>query len=284
MKNNNSSLKSGLIYALIALLIFASGNLVGSLTSSKTDVNSTTTQTTTVQESTTQTQTQTTTQAQSSTQASQDVTQENSQTQEESTFSTEEIAELFNTATNNAKTKATQITQEYKNVFVDPEKLIMPSAVQSISEAAMNNFVTGESEPISYTTSEEIIANFPVYDSAVGSSVQASDLTSATCTDNGDTYSVELIFADCTNPAADEGTNSAFPTLNLEGMGNAPVINNLVVEYTNCSITAEIDKATGNLISATYIMPFSMQFEVSIGFSFDVGAGIDYEYNYSITY
>lgn len=283
MKNNNSSLKSGLIYALIALLIFASGNLVGSLTSSKTDVNSTTTQTTTVQESTTQTQT--TTQAQSSTQASQDVTQENSKTQEEeSTFSTEEIAELFNTATNNAKTKATQITQEYKSVFVDPEKLIMPSAVQSISEAAMNNFVTGESEPISYTTSEEIIANFPVYDSAVGSSVQASDLTSATCTDNGDTYSVELIFADCTNPAADEGTNSAFPTLNLEGMGNAPVINNLVVEYTNCSITAEIDKATGNLISATYIMPFSMQFEVSIGFSFDVGAGIDYEYNYSITY
>ncbi len=287
MKNNSISFKTGLIYSLIAILIFVSGNIVGSLTSSEFDAVVTTViiQTTTANQTSQETtQTQTTTQVQSTTEPSQDVTVENSQTQDVQTFSTEEIAQLFNTATNNAKTLASQITQDYKSVFIDPDKLVVPSAIQSICETAMSNFVNGESEAISYTTSEEIVANFPVYDSAVGSSVQSSDLTSATCVDNGDTYSVELIFVDCTNPAADEGTRSAFPTLNLDGMANVSMIKNMVVEYTDCSITAEIDKATGNLISATYIMPFYMQFDVSMGFSFTVAAGIDYEYSYTITY
>lgn len=307
MKNNDSTLKTALIYSLVIISIFCTGSVVGTLTSPVEEQSveqTTTTTTTTIQTTeaqvTTQTQVSTQSQSVTTTLAAEDSTEDlvedeqdtsnsddvqDEQSQESEELSVDEIAQLFNTAANNAKSNATQIVQEYKSVYIDPEQLVMPSAIQSICEAAMTNFVNGESDPVTYTTSEEIIANFPVFDETWGAQVDESYLETASCVDNGDTYTVELIFKDCENPSAGEGPASAFPTLSLEGMANSTsMIQNMLVQYSDCSITAEIDKATGNLLSATYVMPFYLQFDFSMGFSFTVGAGIDYEYYYTISY
>lgn len=303
----SNELTKPFIYIIIFLMIFLSGNFIGTLSGPKTD---NVEETTAVQETaqnvviTTQSTTQEQAQEQTTIQSEQAEVQttvattqaEDSQTQEQAddetqageettdSFSVAEIAQLFNTAANNAKSNATQIVQEYKSIYIDPDKLTLPSAIQSICETAMTTFIKGESEPVSYTTSEEIIENFPVFDETWGAQVDASYLDSAICIDNGDTYSIELYFSDCENPSDGEYSASAFPTLSLSGMAEVPVIKNMIVEYTDCLITAEIDKQTGNLLNAVYVMPFYLRFDVSMGFSFSVAAGIEYEYSYTITY
>lgn len=244
--------------------------------------------TTALQETTTQAQVTTIQETITSTQDIEqisDISEETPTEQVSQTLSTAEIINLFNTAANNAKSNATQIVQEYKNTYVDPDKLVVPSAIKSMCETAMTTFVKDTTDPVTYSTSEEIIENFPVYDETWAAKIEESYIESATYVDNGDTYSVELYFFDCINPADGEGVLAAFPSIDFNSMTESTsIIQNLYVEYTDCSIKAEIDKSTGNLIDATYNLNFFMQMDIVILVTVQAGAAMEYEYYYTVQY
>ena len=67
-----------------------------------------------------------------------------------------DIVKLYNDSVNKVKTDATGLTRTYKHMQSLPEYLELPSSIQSIGSAAMEQFVKGTDEPQTWSSKEEI--------------------------------------------------------------------------------------------------------------------------------
>ncbi|MFI3142170.1 MAG: hypothetical protein R3Y27_07700 [Clostridia bacterium] len=292
-ENIQSETAKAICVAIIFIALFASGNLIGSITNINF-VEVTTTNNAIIVDITGGAEVTTTAATVTTTALSDYVADTDtlttfateSTTQSSAPSTTQEILEYFNTSVNAVKTNASSVTKNYNLLSQDPERLSVPSIAESIADPIINQFVVDDLEAVTYATTEEIVASFPIAGESGTVNVQASDVSAATIQDNGTTYTVVLNFYDCTNPSVGSQIGSAFTIIKLEDVTEAvSMLESCDLDYYDCSITATIDKETGNLIEIDYYMPVVYNVVVSVIITtVEASVGIITDTNYSITY
>lgn len=297
-ENIQSETAKSICVAIIIIALFASGNLIGSITNINF-VEQTTTNNSIIVDITENEETVTTvgtTAEQTTTSLSDYVADTDTLTtfanddvvSSDSTApsTTEEILAYFNESTNAVKTNASSVTRNYILLSQDEERLSVPSIAESIADPIINQFVVDDTEVVTYATTEDIMANFPIAGESGTVNVQASDVSAATIQDDGSTYTVVLNFYDCTNPSTGSQVGSAFTIVKMEDVSDAvSMLESCNLDYYDCSITATIDKATGNLIEIDYYMPVVYNVVVSVLVTtIEAAVGIVMDTNYTIAY
>ncbi len=299
-ENIHSETVKAVCVAIIIVALFASGNLIGSITNINFVQVTTTNDSNTIVVEITKSDDTITTAGATETQTTTSLSDYVADTDTLTTFATddttnaastapsttEEILAYFNTSANAVKTNASSVTRNYLLLSQDPDKLSVPSIAESIADPIINQFVVDDMEPVIYATTEEIIANFPIAGEVGTVNVTTSDISDATIQDNGSTYTIVLNFNDCVNPSFGSEAGSAFTVVKMEDVtGAVSILKSCSLDYYDCSITATIDKATGNLTEIDYYMPVVYNATVSVVFTtVDAGVGIVMDTNYSITY
>lgn len=172
--------------------------------------------------------------------------------------SVQEIVDLYNSAVSGVKTNATTLTRNYKHMESLPEYLEMPSAIQGIAETAMTQFVKGTDEPQSWTLKEDMQIIFPVGNTENCSKITADMVESATCTDNGSTYQLEIKLYDdkITSPEKGQGYAGTFNTITASTLTSISIpgvtFNKVDVNGINGSISCTIDKANNRVTDIVF--------------------------------
>lgn len=196
-----------------------------------------------------------------------------------------EILNLFNESANKVKTNATKVVRNYEDLRHDEQHLQLPSALQSIGSGLISSFLKKNETPVEYTTQEDIIANFPVAGQSYVSKATEADIAEATCTDDGTNYNITLKFKESVDPAEGTGCAAAFNTIKADDVyNNAKVVTAFSAKYYDATINCKIDKATGNMIAATYTLPIILNVTAKVMVSLDAQVGMTFEHDYTITY
>ena len=192
---------------------------------------------------------------------------------QEAPESVEDIVALYNTAVNKVKPQAKSITRTYHHVNIPTDSLELPSAIQSIGESAIKQFVKGSDEPETWSTKEDFIIAFPVGGTDYSSKMTPDMVKSATCTDNGKTYTVKIILKNdsLTNPQKGQGYAGVFNTVAASTFEdiNIPTVTfeKVSINGINGSITCTIDKETQRVTDITFANTDILDLNVKVAFS-----------------
>lgn len=198
--------------------------------------------------------------------------------------STEELVAYFNKCANKVKTEATKVVKNYEKRNVN--SLEVPKVLESVAGTFINEAMADDTEPITYATKEEIKENFIVPGQDYVSCLKASDVVKADCKDNGNEYVIYFKLKDEKNPKAGSGVGSVCDVIETHEIAEkAPsFVKEFSATYSNCEVTATIDKETGRMVHAIYSTPLKMTVIVNMFGTHTVGAGITFIKDYSITY
>ena len=195
-----------------------------------------------------------------------------------------EIIAYFNESANKVKTNATSVTRNWEDLHADNEYLEVPSALQSIGKTLMNTFLKKDETPITWASQAEIIENYPVAKQNFVSNAREADVAEATCNDDGTYYNITLKFNECTDPQG-TGCANAFNVINADDVySNASVVQNFTCKYYDAKIECKIEKATGNLVAATYTLPIIMNVSAKVLVTLDAQVGMTFIDDYTIAY
>ncbi len=199
---------------------------------------------------------------------------------------TEEIVALFNESANKVKTTATKATRNYQNMQIT--KLEVPSALQSIADGAIEKFVKPNMTPEVYEGAL-VAEKYPVSGTDFASKLKPEYLETITCTDNGTEYVIDIKMKDQLNPVyrGGEGVGSIFWTMNPGSISdNLPVgeVEKCDFSYYNCTATAKIDKATGNMTYSRFIYNFDMDISIKMGLTLNALASLTVDEEYVMEY
>ncbi len=195
-----------------------------------------------------------------------------------------EIVAYFNKSANKVKTDAVKVTRNWEDLHADNEYLEVPSALQAIGKTLMTTFLKKDETPLVWSTKDDIIANFPVKGQTFVSNTTEADIAEATCEDDGTYYNIKLKYKECTDPTG-TGCDSAFNIMRADDVYEAAsMVQNFSVKYYDAVIECKIDKATGNMVSATYTLPMIMQVTAKVIVSIDAQVGMTFIDDYTIEY
>lgn len=197
-----------------------------------------------------------------------------------------EIIALFNESANKVKTNATTVVKNYEKRTVMDDKLIIPGGLEDMAAEMMAKYMSDDLEPITYATKEDIIANYQVPGQTWVSQLTEAEVMEATCTDNGTEYEVMIKLHPSTNPEPGNGVAKAFDTItSSEIMSSAPsMVTGFNTEYFDCVVRCKIDKTTGNMISANYTSPVVLKLSIKMIVALDAQIGMSFEKDYTISY
>lgn len=197
---------------------------------------------------------------------------------------TEEIVALFNESANKIKTTAVRATRNYQDMRIN--QLQVPSALQALADGAIEKFVKPNMTPEVYE-GPAVAEKYPVSGTDFASKLKPEYLDTITCTDNGTEYVIDIKMKDQKNPVyrSGEGVGSIFWTMNIEDIANnAPGFESGELSYYNCTATAKIDKATGNMTYSKFIYNFDMDVKIKMIVSLQAIASLTVEEEYVIEY
>ena len=208
-----------------------------------------------------------------------------------SAMSTEQIVELYNSSANRVKAEATTLTRNYKKLESLPEYLELPSAIQGIGSAAIKQFVKGSDTPESWTSKEDMQAVFPVGGTDYTSHMTPDMVESATCTDTGSAYQIEIKLYDdrITSPEKGTGYAGVFNTVTASSITSVSIptvtFNTVDVNGINGSISCTIDKSSKRVTDITFRNTDILAIGAKVAFS-EVTAklALAVEENYTIAY
>ncbi|MGN1194957.1 MAG: hypothetical protein ACI4SB_05700 [Acutalibacteraceae bacterium] len=208
-----------------------------------------------------------------------------------SSMSTEQIVELYNSSANRIKAEATTLTRNYKKLESLPEYLELPSAIQGIGSAAIKQFVKGSDTPESWTSKEDMQAVFPVGGTDYTSHMTPDMVESATCTDTGSAYQLEIKLYDdkITSPEKGTGYAGVFNTVTASSITSVSIptvtFNSVDVNGINGSISCTIDKASKRVTDITFRNTDILAIGAKVAFSeFTAKLALAVEENYTIAY
>lgn len=207
-----------------------------------------------------------------------------------SSMSTEQIVELYNTSVNRVKPEATTIVRNYQKLESLPEYLELPSAVQGIGSAAIKQFVKGSDEPQTWTTKEDFELGFPVGGTDYSSHMTPDMVESATCTDNGSAYQLEIKLYDdkITSPAKGTGYAGVFNTVTADSISSVSIpgvtFNSVDVNGINGSISCTIDKASKHVTDITFRNTDILAIDAKVIVGVQAKLALASELNYTISY
>lgn len=215
----------------------------------------------------------------------------NADTEEQASNSTEEIVKLYNDSVNRVKGEASSITRNYRHMESLPEYLELPSAIQSIGSAAMDQFVKGTDEPQSWSSTDEIKTIFPVSGEDYSSHLTADMVKNASCTEDNGAYkvSIELQNDAITSPQKGEGYAGVFNTVTASTFSeiNIPTVTFQTVDVNgiNGAIECTIDKNSGRVTEITFKNTDVLHLGVKVAISnMNVQFALAVEENYTIAY
>jgi hypothetical protein len=287
-----SALTQGIVIALVILVLFFSGNLLGSL-GAKPDVDAEedtnvedvvatdapVTQPTTAP--TTQPATQAPTAAPDTNEPATDAPAAEAPSGE---MSKAEIIALFNESANRVKTEATKVVKNYEYKRMLEEHLEVPAALNSMMDTLMGSVMKDDLEPQEYT-GEMIIEKYPVPRETWSSQLTEADVVEATCVDNGTEYEITLKLVESNNPTVGKGVAAAMDTITEEDKEGIPdMVQKMDMRYFDCVIRCKIDKASGRTTWSNYLSPVVFDCEVKMIGTMAAKVGFSFEKDYTITY
>lgn len=212
-------------------------------------------------------------------------------TKEQASKGTEEIVKLYNDSVNRVKVEASSITRNYKHMESLPEYLELPSAIQSIGSAAMDQFVKGTDEPQSWSSPDDIKTIFPVSGEDYSSHLTADMVKNASCTEDNGAYkvSIELQNDAIASPQKGEGYAGVFNTVTASTFSeiNIPTVTFQTVDVNgiNGAIECTIDKNSGRVTEITFKNTDVLHLGVKVAISnMNVQFALAVEENYTIAY
>lgn len=215
----------------------------------------------------------------------------NADTEEQASKGTEEIVKLYNDSVNRVKGEASSITRNYRHMESLPEYLELPSAIQSIGSAAMDQFVKGTDEPQSWSSPDDIKTIFPVSGEDYSSHLTADMVKNASCTEDNGAYnvSIELQNNAITSPQKGEGYAGVFNTVTASTFSeiNIPTVTFQTVDVNgiNGAIECTIDKNSGRVTEITFKNTDVLHLGVKVAISnMNVQFALAVEENYTIAY
>lgn len=215
----------------------------------------------------------------------------NADTEEQASKGTEEIVKLYNDSVNRVKGEASSITRNYKHMESLPEYLELPSTIQSIGSAAMDQFVKGTDEPQSWSSPDEIKTIFPVSGEDYSSHLTADMVKNASCAEDNGAYkvSIELQNDAITSPQKGEGYAGVFNTVTASTFSdiNIPTVTFQTVDVNgiNGAIECTIDKNSGRVTEIIFKNTDVLHLGVKVAISnMNVQFALAVEENYTIAY
>ena len=215
----------------------------------------------------------------------------NADTEEQVSQGTEESVKLYNDSVNRVKGEASSITRNYRHMESLPEYLELPSAIQSIGSAAMDQFVKGTDEPQSWSSPDDIKTILPVSGEDYSSHLTADMVKNASCTEDNGAYkvSIELQNDAITSPQKGEGYAGVFNTVTASTFSeiNIPTVTFQTVDVNgiNGAIECTIDKNSGRVTEITFKNTDVLHLGVKVAISnMNVQFALAVEENYTIAY
>lgn len=165
--------------------------------------------------------------------------------------------------------------------------LEVPSALQALADGAIEKFVKPNMTPEVYEGTEAVKEKYPVSGTDFASKLKAEYVDTITCTDNGTEYVIDIKLKDQLNPVyrSGEGVGSIFWTMNIDDIANnAPGFQSAELSYYNCTATAKIDKATGNMTYSKFNYNFDMDITIKMLGTLNAKAALTVIEEYVIEY
>ena len=198
---------------------------------------------------------------------------------------TEEIVAFFNQSANRIKTEATKVVKNYEKRQVNDDKTVLPEGLESTAEDLLKKYMGDDTDPIVYSTREDIRNEYIVPEQDYVSKLQPSTVVKALCVDKGSTYEVYFKLKDQKNPRAGNGIGACCDVIEVHEVSEkVSFIKRFDTHYYNCEIRATIDKETGRVTHATYRTPLVLDLTVNLFGTHDAAVGFTFEKDYTITY
>lgn len=204
-----------------------------------------------------------------------------------------DILSYFNTAINNVKPKAKQVTLNYeKNSEAGGIQGNLPSSLTSLANglisANMGEKDLSKLDPglVNATTVDQKNAMFPVENESWSSKLTADDIEDATYTEADGKYTITIkVKADepSTETAHGVGHNGkAFsvimPSIVTDNAGGAAnLIKNVQTGHKDGKIVITVDKATGNVLTANYFYVWTLSLE-ALGAKLSIPFGLEKDF------
>lgn len=287
--------RKALCIALSVIMLFGTGNFVGSLTNITVITDSApvsgeaqqTVQVDATAQTTAPSVADTTAPAEAQTTAP---TATQSAPAQTGAYSTpEEIVALFNEASNKVKTEATKVVKNFEKRNFDDTQSIIPAGLDSLASSLMNQYLGDDTDPIEYASNQDIIANYPVPEQTYSSQLTAADVAEATCTDNGTEYEITLKLNTSENPSSGVGVGAACDVIESSQVTSngavAKILKEFTISYYDCVIKCKIDKATKRVTWSNYVTPLTIDALVSVLVTtVDAKVVLSFEKDYTVTY
>lgn len=207
------------------------------------------------------------------------------------TKTTAEVVNIYNTAANKIKSNAKSITRNYSKMQSLPEYLQLPSAINSLGKWAIDKFVKGSDEPVTFTSKEDITANFPVGGESYTSHLTSDMVKNVSFKDTGKTYEIAFVLYNdkLTSPKKGTGYAGVFNTVSASTFEEINVpgtkFESVKINGINGKIQCTIDKATGHVTKAIYTNTDVLNLGVKVaGSNMTVKFALACENSYSIKY
>ena len=207
------------------------------------------------------------------------------------TKTTAEVVNIYNAAANKIKSNAKSITRNYSKMQSLPEYLQLPSAINSLGSWAINKFVKGSEEPVTFTSKEDITVNFPVGGESYTSHLTADMVKNVSFKDTGKTYEITFVLYNdkLTSPQKGTGYAGVFNTVSASTFEEISVpgtkFESVKINGINGKIQCTIDKATGHVTKAIYTNTDVLNLGVKVaGSNMTVKFALACENSYSIKY
>ena len=175
-------------------------------------------------------------------------------------------------------------TLNYNNVLEIGDN----STIAGIAQKLMGSFLKEDTTKTDYSGAD-MASKFPGKNAQ---NLTADMVSEATCTDNGDTYTV-FIKMNSTDQAPDDGTNTSciLPTVDesevTAAAGSMVKLEGLANDYVGGNITATIDKASGRITHIETDCPSYMKF-TKAGVAFitvdNCRIGLEYQTKWDVNY
>ena len=172
------------------------------------------------------------------------------------------LINYYNTAANDAKSKAKSITKTQNQASLAKAPQINNGILESIANTLMKAFLSDSPKSVNetYSSAAEKKENFYVGGQSYSSKLTASDVTSATCKKSGSNYVVTL-------KVKGSSVSKAFSTISKNQITDAVKgmvkFNSIDISYSDSTIQATVGP-NGKLQKVYYDMPaVTMNFDVN---------------------
>lgn len=193
----------------------------------------------------------------------------------------EEIVEYYKSANHKVKTQAKSVTWTYNKVSNYNNVLETGSnpILSRIGKAVMGKFLTENLEPKTFTGQAEIAGAFPPPNAVCG--LNANEVESATCTDKGNFFELEMHMLPEVDPVNGKGTGAVSTIITKKEITDAVAgyveISDIRCEYENVYLIANVDKSTGDITELYVNMPLYLNL-TALGMNCKVGLCFEDKY------